>query len=455
MLTPLPWYLISLACAFYYYGREVIIVWDDTVSDFAMNKWCQRFQQNSIRRVMQRIPNFIKCVPLSTYGAQKMSPSSYRVDHLLRKNKTIYYRGEVYPPGSKSFERKVRRRLEETSNHVQSFLQDVRPSYVLIGGGGYGSSGLWIDLAGAMNIRVASIDSGFSILLLSADGIAANLDDIERAFKLLPEEDDSWITPEAQEELKKRMHGDDQFISQIVQSTGGDSEFGVLLPLNQSYDLSALERHRVFKSQTEWMLETIQWVIQNSTERIVIRRHPVERFPQFKSNDDYLKLIKNIFGSNDRICFVDSNAAINTYDLIEKAKVVVTYVSTVGIEAAAAGRVVVTEGNSCYADLGFVWGAKNREQYFEFINAALKGELKVTEKQRNDAWRCYYLTQCCNWHHTIFTPQATDFDKWVFEDPEKLLTNQEVLDIITAIEQNIPLSILAHHKKKKAIVENT
>ena len=162
-----------------------------------------------------------------------------------------------------------------------------------------------------------------------------------------------------------------------------------------------------------------------------------------------MKCIKNRFGSNGRIRFVDSNAAINTYDLIEKAKVVVPYVSTVGIEAAALGRVVVTEGNSCYAGLGFVWAAKNREEYFKFLEEALKGKLKVTEKQRQDAWRCYYLTQCRNWHYTVFTPTPTDFDKWVFEQPEELLAKQEVKDVIDSIDKDIPLCILMHSKKKR------
>ena len=304
-----------------------------------------------------------------------------------------------------------------------------------------------------MKIRVATIDSGFSILLLSTDGIAANLDDIPRAFQMLPIEDD-WVIDEAKSELKRRMFGKDLFNSQNVPATGEKYSYGIVLPLNQSYDLSALERHNVFKNQTEWILETVAWVLNNTLEKVVIRRHPVERHKGFASNDDYRSRLKERFGDNDRICFIDSDAPVNTYDLIEQARVVVTYVSTVGIEAAALGKVVVTEGSNCYSDLGFVWGANDKEQYFDYLSKAVNGKLEINNEQIDDAWRCYYLTQVCNWHHTIFTPQASDFDKWVIENPEELLNRQEVIDVIDAIDKNIPLSIIAHNCRKEAKVKN-
>jgi len=454
LLTPLPWYLIAVAFAFHFSGKNVNIIWDDMNTDFSVRNLLCVLQQNSIRRIIKIIPHFIKCMRLSDYSDIEVSlPPSFRIDHLVRKNKIIHYRGEVYSKGEEDFANTVEKKIKNTARHIQSFLNNNRPSYIIVGGGGYGASGIWLELARPMNIRVATIDAGFSILLISTDGIAANLEDIERAFKLLPEEDSPWIIAEAQQELQKRVHGEDQFTSQIAQPGGDVGKFGVLLPLNQSYDLSALERHNVFGSQTEWLLETIDWVLKNSSENVVVRRHPIERFPQFRSNDDYQKSIMERFGKNDRIFFVDSGADINTYDLIEKAKVVVPYVSTVGIEAAALGKIVVTEGRSCYANLGFVWYAQNREEYFDYLDRALKGVLKVSEKQREDAWRCYYLSQCCNFYQTVFTPMPTDFDKWVLEKPEELLSKQEVLDIVAAIDNNIPLSILVHNKKKLQRVE--
>jgi hypothetical protein len=147
---------------------------------------------------------------------------------LVRKNKTIYYRGEVYPEGSELFEKNVEEALSRTARHINTVFKNFRPFYVVLGGGGYSSSGVWMDMARANNVRVASIDSGHSILLLSTDGIAANLEDIPRAFEMLKEEDDEWVISEAKAELKRRMTGKDQFTSQNAPSTGEGFSYGIV-----------------------------------------------------------------------------------------------------------------------------------------------------------------------------------------------------------------------------------
>ena len=448
-LTPLPWYLISLGVAFHLYGKRVRIIFDDT--GFGNNDREERFQQNSISRILKKIPSFIKSQKLTDFIITEDSlPSSLRFDRLVKKNKTINYRGEVYPEGSELFEKNVEEALSRTARHINTVFKNFRPFYVVLGGGGYSSSGVWMDMARANNIRVASIDSGHSILLLSTDGIAANLEDIPRAFDMLKEEDDEWIITEAKAELKRRMTGKDQFTSQNVPATGEGFSYGIVLPLNQSYDLSALERHNVFSNQTEWILETIDWVLKNSQETIAIRRHPVERFEIYRSNDDYKKSIDDRFGINNRIVFIDSKEDINTYDLIKNAKVIVPYISTVGTEAAALGKIVVSEGASCYANLGFTWSAKTKEQYFNFLMQAINGELTLTEEQKNAAWKCYYLTQCCNWHRTGFTPQPVDFENWVIQDPELILLEKSTRDVLYAIDNNIPISIVIHENSKNS-----
>lgn len=452
-LTPLPWYLISLAIAFHYFGRSVRIIFDDL--GYGMHGWAESLQQDSINRVLKKLPSVIKWEKLSDFSVRTEDDlHSLNFRKLVNKNKTIHYRGENYPESSKGFSVKVADALRKSAQHINTACKMISPAYIVTGGGGYRSSGVWIDIAEMHGLRVATMDSGFSILLLSTEGIAANLEDIPRAFNLLPPEDTDWIISQAKEELEKRMHGKDQFTSQSTPLKGEKFSYGIILPLNQSYDLSALERHTVFSSQTEWMLETIKWVLQNTSEKIAIRRHPVERNPIYLSNDDYEKSIAMRFGKNDRIRFIPSDEDVNTYDLMHNAKVVVPYISTVGVEAAALGKPVITEGSSCYADLGFVWSARDKDEYFQFLSQAINNELEVTEQQRIEAWKCYYLTQCCNWHHTTFTPQPIDFEKWVQENPNDLLIKTEVVEVLEAMDNNIPISITNHKKLQLVTARN-
>ena len=63
LLTPLPWYLISLAIAFHFYGKRVCIIWDDTC--FGIDNWYERFQQNSISHIIRKMPKYIGHLRLS------------------------------------------------------------------------------------------------------------------------------------------------------------------------------------------------------------------------------------------------------------------------------------------------------------------------------------------------------------------------------------------------------
>jgi hypothetical protein len=447
--TPLPWYLISLGIAFHLYGKRVRFIFDDTKLGISYSE--EKFLNNSILRVLKRVPLSIPFQKLSSFNeTEAYVDQTFEFEQLVRKNITIHHRGEVFPLVSEEIANSIRQAFKETAMQVHQVINEVRPEYLVIGGGGFSTSGVWLEMAKASGIRAATIDSGHSILLLSTDGIAANLEDIPRAFSMIKKEDEERAISEAKNELNRRMSGTDQFTSQILPSKGRKYSFGIVLPLNQSYDLSALERHYVFGSQTEWILETIDWVLQNSDESIAIRRHPIERFPIYKSNDDYLKSISDRFGKNERIRFVDSDEDINTYDLIENAKVVVPYISTVGTEGAALGKIVVSEGASCYANLGFTWSAKTKEQYFDFLRQAIDGELILSLEQQNAAWKCYYLTQCCNWHHTVFTPQPADFENWVIQDPEVILLEKSTRDVLYAIDNNIPISIIIHENSMKS-----
>ena len=452
LFTPLPWYFITLAMAFQLRGKKVCLVFDDTYS-YAGMRFFFKIQECSISKILRNVDGVMESIYLSRFLSERgaLVSESY-IDDLVEKNKIIFSRGECFDETIQMVAHGMQTSLKNTANHIQGLLELKKPDYIIIGGGGYNSSGLWLEFGRKMGIRVASVDAGFSILLLSTDGIAANLEDIPIAYNLLPKNDFSVIQY-AREELERRMMGTDSFASQAVPAIGRASEergCDIILPLNHSADLAALQRHNVFKNQTEWILETIAWVLDNTAVTIAIRRHPCERVKGLATTDDYQSLIETRFGKNDRVYYIDSNAPINTYDLVEKARVVVPYVSTVGIEAAALGKPVVTEGASCYSELGFVWSAKTHEEYFKLLRRALNGELVVDKKKQEDAWRCYYLTQCCNYYYTTFTPQPVDFDKWVGENPHDLLSSAEVSDVLEAIDKNIPLSILVHNNKKKS-----
>lgn len=446
LFTVLPWYLIVLGLNLYRNNRNVIYVIDDT--DLYYYEWKFQYQLNDIKKAIARLEVPIKAILLSQVPIQSpLNLSEAQLETVVRKNLIIRSRGEDLLEKARQSKEAMFKCLEKAAGKIQFLLTQQPPQYIILGGGGFNTSGLWVEMSKMLKIRAATIDSGFSVLLVSTNGVAAYLDDIPRAVQLLGQGDD-WVMAVAQTEMQRRMQGKDQFHSQAVGKSGQGMAFDVLMPLNLSFDLAGLERHRVFASQMEWLLETVAWILENSRGTVVVRRHPVERFKHLASNDDYAGALARRFGDTERVRYIAPQAEVNTYDLIEQAKVVVPYVSTVGIEAAALGKPVITEGASCYSGLGFVWSANTAEEYFGLLHQALAGELKMTAEKKEAAWRCYYLTQCCNWLHTTFTPQAGDFKKWVIADPEEVISSWEVANILNAIDSNIPLAIINHRERK-------
>lgn len=436
--TPLPYYLINLGISLEKRGSNVKYIIDDleSISSSPLIK-LELFLIKKILKNNFSSKNYYK---LSQVKTENNFIDDDIINDLVLKNKTIKYRKENSE--NQNFERYVFNNLKNNSNNILSFLKVNTFDKVVLGGGGYGSSGLWVSALVKNNINFFTIDSGKSLILGCNNGIAANLDDISVAFKKIKKSDTDFINGIAKNELSKRLKGEDHFKYQKKKS-GKKHDIGVVLVLNQSYDLSALNRHYVFKNQTDWIIQTIDWVLKNTNEKIAIRRHPVESNPIYRSSDKYDEVIFHKFSSK-RIYYFDSSHEVNTYDLIENCKVLIPYISTVGNEAAALGKAVVTEGKSCYSQLGFVQLAKSKEIYFELLKETLNNKFKLNNNQLNDALKCYYLTQCCNWLHTLVTPQQNDFDKWIKLKNNDILVLDDFKILLEAIEKNSPISYLRH-----------
>ncbi len=196
----------------------------------------------------------------------------------------------------------------------------------------------------------------------------------------------------------------------------------------------------------QWAVETVRWVLENTEQNVIVRQHPGERVVSDRSTDDYGEALRQHFGENRRIRYVAASDPTNTYTLVEQAKFVVAHTSTMGVEAATMGKVVITAARSYYAKLGFVFPATSRDEYFETLRRGIAGELSINREQVRAAWCCYYLAQCCNWIFTDFTPAA--FAKWADAGVEALDGDPAIQDALKAMDENIPLAIVRHRRKQ-------
>ena len=200
----------------------------------------------------------------------------------------------------------------------------------------------------------------------------------------------------------------------------------VLIPLNVEWDTAALGRHAHFESTADWLISTVSAVLDQDAGPVVVRQHPSERRLLQRSKLDVAALLRRRFGDDPRCQFVAADDPVSSYDLLRAARLVLPFVSTIGIEAAAMGKPVLISGACYYTDLGFVWSAGSREEYFDLLHRGVSGDLTLRPDQAERAWLCYYLTAVRNRVSTDFTPHPDDFWTWCQRPFPSLLSDPAV-----------------------------
>lgn len=449
--TAVPWFSIAIGMSLAASGSRVSFVLDgmffgERPLRFRMILLCIR---RALAPLCRRIP-ILRVEPGRNDRTSSGGIDRGTIARLAALNAVWAMRGETNESGRARYTRRILGQLQSTASAAGAFLKGHHFDCIVVPGGVYGTSGVWAATARANGMRVASFDAGGrGMLTVAANGIACQLQDIPRSFALLKSQlaaagDDSFVRDTAVAELERRRAGTDKFSSQLRSTAPLDSRFdgAVLLALNSPWDSAALGLHKVFDSSADWVVRTVRSVLLRTEARIIVRQHPAERFEIGRSTDDYGRLLQENFANDPRVVFIAAADPVNTYDLLDRVSAVVVYTSTIGVEAALKGKVVITPSSSYYSELGFVWHASTAEQYERQLIDAVAGRYQVSEPMKADALLCYYLTQCCNWISSPLSPEG--FDDWV-DMPFKDLINQNGVRITTAtIRDNVPASFLAH-----------
>ena len=448
--SSVPWF--SLVCGLFLAskGNKVSFIIDDM--PFGKASLGFRLQIIFIRLVLRQLRGRHDIITLSDrLSSVSLSQSDLQsIDRLAKLNAVWSLRGEMVDVGRLKHVERSTHQLSSSYATIASVFEGCQFDLLLVPGGVWGTSGIWIEHAHVAGVRIASYDSGgFNCLLLAVNGIACQLRDIPRAFSLLKataisDEQRAFVMKSALDEISRRRLGIDKFSSQLQGLQKADTRFSgaVLIALNSSWDSAALGMHTVFRSNTEWIVETTKYLLENTAAQVIVRQHPVERLEIASTSEDYRSLLASHFGINSRLHFIAADELINSYDLIEQVVAVIAHTSTIGTEAAAHGKIVVTASGSYYSDMGFVWKATNLAQYYQYLSDAVSERFVVSTAMREDALFCYYLTQCCNWVTTPFT--VPGFVEWSRNDLQQLLQDESVQLILHALEQNIPIAYLNH-----------
>jgi hypothetical protein len=197
-----------------------------------------------------------------------------------------------------------------------------------------------------------------------------------------------------------RVWGKSQRLWQYVSAQGGevtrrqlglDERPVVVLAANVLGDSLTLGRNLFAPSMSEWIRRTVRYFAGRPQAQLVIRIHPGETLvPQAKSMASVVR--EALPDLPPHIHLVQAADKINTYDLLEIADLVLTYTTTVGLEAAMNGVPVLVCGKTHYRGRGFTLDPTSWEEYFTLLERILAAprNFRLDEAQRALAWTYAY-----------------------------------------------------------------
>lgn len=442
MKTLIPWYSIALGLLLKKkYKKEVLFIVDDL--PFSTERLNPSYQIQSIKKVSQILSEKNNVIYLS-------EQSLVSVPEKIIENYTYY--NTVHDIKTEQFTKEneyfnlINSQLKRSAPKILTLIESNKFDYLVIPGGLCLTSGIFHKLAEEKKIRVVSYDSGMGgSFLLSTDGVAAHLNDIPRAVETVfssEKFDFEKIEQDVLSLVNDRLQGKDVFKSQLGQNdTDMDFSNSVLLPLNVNWDSAALNKHKIFQDTIEWITDTTKWILENTNKNIIIRQHPVERFDYGKSCDDYETILFEIFGKHSRVIFIGAEDKVNTYDILEQTDLVITHTSTVATEAVISGVNVITVSSVYYSQIGFVSSPNTKEAYYEKIKSTLDAQPEINMDKYKKAIVTYFVSQRLNWFFPGFLP-SHEVGGWICLTLDEIFMRNGVKEIVEAIEQNIPISIV-------------
>ena len=142
----------------------------------------------------------------------------------------------------------------------------------------------------------------------------------------------------------------------------------------------------IFESANQWVVESIRKMIQIKDINWIIRVHPGELTNMsLFTTDDLIK--KNFKTIPEHIKIIWSTSKINTYDLCKLTDVGITIFGTIGAELPSFGKPVIAAGDAHFSNKGFSFDAKNKEEYFSFLENIKN--IKPLTKEQIDLGRKY------------------------------------------------------------------
>jgi hypothetical protein len=189
---------------------------------------------------------------------------------------------------------------------------------------------------------------------------------------------------------------DDTFLQRAAQ-------FRQLVPVftNVVFDTSQVHANTVFEHMFAWLDLVLEIIRAHPETLFVIRAHPDEMRPgTAKQSRESVRAWAERQGVKDlpNVVFIDSQEYVSSYELIQRARFVIVYNSSIGLEAALMGKAVLCGGKARYTQYPIVFFPDSPQAYRQqaeiFLSIDPKEEtphpIEIPEEFRRNARRFLY-----------------------------------------------------------------
>lgn len=330
--------------------------------------------------------------------------------------------------------------LRKNLKHIKEFFSTHMYDAINVHTGIHRHRCLYTYIGRINNIRVSTYDGDIiGHTLYETDGVSGHAGDITKVVKgdYFTEGERDKIIKLAQENFDIRINAVDDINVYSYQLVGEQSDieqfYDVIMPLNISWDSAALASDDLFADTVEWLQETVDYLMENTDATVMIREHPAQLFDKdaiYQKFDEILDIDK--YGK--RVFFCKAGEKLNTYQYIKKAKLVLPYTSTVGLESVMMNKPIVVHTKCYYQDMKFANKAKSKDDYFAKIKDFLENGKVYTEEEKEEAYIAYYSQM----KHPIVTKVTECFVDWMDNSIEELIDDKAVQKILNIIAENVP-----------------
>lgn len=139
-----------------------------------------------------------------------------------------------------------------------------------------------------------------------------------------------------------------------------------------------------YKSQEEGLIRIIGDLLALGSVKVILRVHPNLRGIE-NTQTNAIKKIAGMF--KEGLIVFEAESRIDSYHLIERSDIVVTFGSTTGVEAAYSGKTSVLMARSFYESLRCIMRPKSHADFIAFVEKYHPGELEPSALSRDERLR--------------------------------------------------------------------